>query len=170
MSQRRQLALRTSVSSTSVTAITPGAGCSITSAATVSTTGATGCFTFRATFLGAGLGLALATARFAALAALRALLRLADFALRSSQRWWRTKNIRIQSGVALSTAVRGVYFNFAGPMEDRSGCRSDTHRCRVPTRHLWGQGKAARLRAAPTALLFEQGVNTKSAKSNSQSA
>ena len=24
-------------------------------------------------------------------------------------------------------------------MEDRSGCRSDTHRCRVPTRHLWGQ-------------------------------
>jgi hypothetical protein len=48
----------------------------------------------------------------------------------------------------------GRILHFAGPMEDRSGCRSDTHRCRVPTRHLWGHGKAARLRAAPTALLF----------------
>ena len=87
MSQRRQLALRTSVSSTSVTAITPGAGCSITLAATVSTTGTTGCFTFRAAFFtGAGLGLALATVRFAVLAALRALLRLADFVLRSLAR------------------------------------------------------------------------------------
>ena len=46
-----QLALRISVSPTSV--ITPGAGCSITSAAMVSTTEATGCFTFRATFLSA---------------------------------------------------------------------------------------------------------------------
>ena len=62
----------------------PGAGCSITSGATVSTTGATGCFTFRATFFtGAGVGLAFATARFAALATLRTLLRLAEFALRS---------------------------------------------------------------------------------------
>jgi hypothetical protein len=74
-----QLALRTSVSSTSVTVIRPGAGCSITSAATVSTTGATGGFTFRATFFtGARLSLALATVRFTALAALRALLRLAE--------------------------------------------------------------------------------------------
>src|ERR1700747_2871740 len=77
-----QLALRISVSSTSVTAITPGAGCSITSTATVSTTGVTGCFTFRAAFFtGAGLGLALATVgfvAFAALAALRALPRLAE--------------------------------------------------------------------------------------------
>ena len=77
----RQLALRTSVSSTSVTVITPGAGCSSTSTATVSTTGATGCFTFRAAFFtGAGLGLALATVRFVAFAALdtlRALPRLA---------------------------------------------------------------------------------------------
>ena len=32
----------------------------------------------------------------------------------------------------------GRILPFAGPMEDRSGCRSDTHRCRVPTRHLWG--------------------------------
>jgi hypothetical protein len=74
-----QLAFR--VSSTSVTVITPGAGCSITSAATVSTTGATGRFTFRAAFFtGAGLGLALATVRFVAfpradLATLRALPR-----------------------------------------------------------------------------------------------
>ena len=69
-----QLALR--VSSISVTVITPGAGCSITSTATVSTTGVTGCFTFRAAFFaGAGLGLALATVRFAALATLRALPR-----------------------------------------------------------------------------------------------
>jgi hypothetical protein len=64
-----------------VTVITPGAGCSITSTATVSTTGATGCFTFRATFFaGAGLGLALATVRLvafprAALDTLRALPR-----------------------------------------------------------------------------------------------
>jgi len=70
-----------------VTVITPGAGCSITSAATVSTTGATGGFTFRATFFtGAGLGLALATGRFAVLVTLRALLRLAEFALRSLAR------------------------------------------------------------------------------------
>jgi hypothetical protein len=74
-----QLAFR--VSSTSVTVITPGAGCSITSAATVSTTGATGRFTFLpAFFTGAGLGLALATVRFVAfpradLATLRALPR-----------------------------------------------------------------------------------------------
>ena len=64
-------------------------GCSITSAATVSTSGAIGCFTFRASFFtGArlGLGLALATARFAVLATLRALLRLAEFALRSLAR------------------------------------------------------------------------------------
>src|SRR5260370_36888855 len=84
----RQLALR--VSSTSVTVITPGAGCSITSTATVSTTGVTGCFTFRATFFtDAGLGLALATVRFvafAALTALRALPRLAE--LRSFSRFF----------------------------------------------------------------------------------
>src|SRR5271157_3087212 len=82
-----QLALR--VSSISVTVITPGAGCSITSTATVSTTGVTGFFTFReAFFTGAGLGLALATVRFvgfAALAALRVLPRLA--ALRSFARF-----------------------------------------------------------------------------------
>src|SRR5262249_8702961 len=75
---------RTSVSSISVTVIRPGAGCSIISAATVSTTGATGGFTFRATFFtGARLGLALATVRFTALAALRALGRFAEFALLS---------------------------------------------------------------------------------------
>src|SRR6516165_8137714 len=80
-SQRLQLALRISVAST-------GTGCSITSAATVSTTGAIGCcFTFRAVFFtDARLGLALATARFAVLATLRALLRLAEFALRSLAR------------------------------------------------------------------------------------
>ena len=43
--------------------ITPGAGCSITSTATVSTAGATSSAAF---FIGARLGLALATARFAA--------------------------------------------------------------------------------------------------------
>jgi hypothetical protein len=75
-----QLALR--VSSTSVTVITPGAGCSITLTATVSTTGVIGCFTFRAAFFtGAGLGLAVATVRFVAFAALdglSALPRLAE--------------------------------------------------------------------------------------------
>jgi hypothetical protein len=74
-----------------VTVITPGAGCSITSAATISTTGATGCFTFRAAFFtGAGLGLALAIVRFvafAALDALRALPRLAELPLRSFARF-----------------------------------------------------------------------------------
>ena len=63
--------------------ITPGAGCSIRSTTTVSTTGF---FTRRTTFgaaffTGAGLGLALATVRFvtfAALATLRALPRLAE--------------------------------------------------------------------------------------------
>jgi hypothetical protein len=68
-----------------VTVITPGAGCSITSTATVSTAGAAGRFTFRAAFFtGAVLGLALATVRFVALAladlvALRALPRVAEF-------------------------------------------------------------------------------------------
>jgi hypothetical protein len=65
-----------------VIVITPGAGCSITSTATVSTTGVTGGFTFRAAFFtGAGLGLALATVRFGAFVALdtpRALPRLAE--------------------------------------------------------------------------------------------
>jgi hypothetical protein len=69
-----------------VTVITPGARCSIASTATVSTTGATGCFTFRAAFFtGARLGLALATVRFAAFATLRALPRLAE--LRSFARF-----------------------------------------------------------------------------------
>jgi hypothetical protein len=81
----RQLALRISVSSTSVTAITPGAVCSITSTATVSTTGTAGAFTFRAAFFnGAGFGLALATVRFAAL---RGLPRLAEFPVRSLTRF-----------------------------------------------------------------------------------
>ena len=48
---------------------------------------ASGCFTFRAAFFtGAGLVLALAAVRFAALATLRALPRLAEFALRSFAR------------------------------------------------------------------------------------
>ena len=64
-----------------MTVIKPGAGCSVTSTATVSTAGAAGRFTFRAAFFtGAVLGLALATVRFVALAladlvALRALPR-----------------------------------------------------------------------------------------------
>jgi len=56
----------------------------------VSTTGATGCFTFRAAFLiGARLGLALATVRFlvAGFATLRALPRLAEFPLLSFARF-----------------------------------------------------------------------------------
>ncbi len=69
-----------------MTVITSGAGFST---ATVSTTGVTGRFTFRAAFFtGVGLGLALATVRFvafAALAALRAVPRLAE--LRSFARF-----------------------------------------------------------------------------------
>ena len=93
--QRRQavrgpVQLTRRVSSTSVTVITPGAGCSITSTATVSTTGVTARFTFRAAFFtGARLGLALATARFAAFAVLdtlRGLPRLAEFPLLSFPR------------------------------------------------------------------------------------
>jgi hypothetical protein len=71
-----------------VTVFTPGAGCSITSTATVSITGAADGFTFRAAFFaGAGLGLALATVRFIALAPLRALPRLAELPLRSFARF-----------------------------------------------------------------------------------
>ena len=84
-----QLALR--VSSISVTVITPGAGRSITSTATVSIAGTADGFTFRAAFFtGEGFGLALATVRvvaLAALAALRALPRLAEFPLRSFARF-----------------------------------------------------------------------------------
>src|SRR5262249_9793744 len=83
--QRRQLALRISVPSTSVTVTTPGVGCSITSTATVSTTGATGCLIRRAAFFtGARFGLALAPVRFVAFAAFasRSLPLFADFALR----------------------------------------------------------------------------------------
>jgi hypothetical protein len=71
-----------------VTVITPGAGCSITSTATVSTAGAIGGFTFRtAFFAGARLGLALAAVRFAALATLRALPRVAVFPFGSFPRF-----------------------------------------------------------------------------------
>jgi hypothetical protein len=73
-----------------MTVITLGAGCSITSTATVSTTAVTGRFTFRAAFFTGGrLGFALATVRFvafAALDALRALPRLAEFPLRGFAR------------------------------------------------------------------------------------
>ena len=65
-------------------------GCSITSAAAVSTAGATGCLIRRATFFtDAGLGLALAIVRFAAadFATLRGLPRLAEFPLRSFARF-----------------------------------------------------------------------------------
>ncbi len=78
------------VSSTSVTVITPGAGCSMTSTTTVSTTGATGCFTFRtAFFTAARLGLAFATVRFVgfARADLRGFPRLAEFPLGSFARF-----------------------------------------------------------------------------------
>ncbi len=75
------------VSPTSVTVITPGAGCSITSRATVSITGATGGFTFRAAFFtGARLAFALATTRFAALDTLRGLPRLAELPFRNLAR------------------------------------------------------------------------------------
>ena len=84
----RQLALRTSVSSTSVTVITPGAGCSITSTATVSTTGATGCLIRRATFFTAAARLDLALATVFAAEALPALARLAGFLLGSFPRFW----------------------------------------------------------------------------------
>jgi hypothetical protein len=69
-----------------VTLITPGAGCSITSATVVSTTGATGCFR-AAFFTGACFGFALATVRFAAFATLRALPRLAEVPLRGFARF-----------------------------------------------------------------------------------
>jgi hypothetical protein len=70
----------------SSTSVPPEAGCSITSAATVSTAGPTGKRPFRATFFaGARLGLA----RFAGpdFATLRGLPRLAEFPLRSLARF-----------------------------------------------------------------------------------
>ena len=70
-----------------MTVITPGAGCSITSTATVSTAGVTGCFIRRtAFFTGARLGLALATVRFAG-AAFHALRSLAEVPLGSFPRF-----------------------------------------------------------------------------------
>jgi hypothetical protein len=48
--------------------------------------------------------------------------------------------------VALSTAALDVYFPLVGT---KGGplpcCGPDTHRCRVDTQHLWGQGNAARV-------------------------
>jgi hypothetical protein len=85
-----QLARRTSVPSTSATVITPGAGCSITSTALVSTTGRFRTSFRGAFFTGARLDFALATVRFvafAAMAALRDLPRLAEFPLRSFARF-----------------------------------------------------------------------------------
>jgi hypothetical protein len=73
-----------------VTLITPGAGWSITSTTTVSSTGVTGALPFPAIFFtGARLGLALATVRLVAFARadLRALPRLAEFALRGFARF-----------------------------------------------------------------------------------
>jgi hypothetical protein len=71
-----------------VTAITPGAGRSITSTTTVSTAGATGCFIFRkASFTGARLGLAPRLVAFADFATLRASRRFAEFPLRSFERF-----------------------------------------------------------------------------------
>jgi len=68
-----------------VTVITSGAGFST---ATVSTAGATGCFTFRAVFFtGAGFGLAVRFVAFADFPALLALPRLAEFTLRSFPRF-----------------------------------------------------------------------------------
>jgi hypothetical protein len=101
------LTSRTSVSSISVTAT----GCSITPTATVSTAGATGCFTFRAAFFtGAGFGLALATVRFGAFAALdtlRALPRLAEFPLRGFPRFWTfDRFLRLAMIVPLGAAQR----------------------------------------------------------------
>ena len=58
--------------------------------------------------------------------------------------------------VALSTAVRGVYFTLAGPMEDRSVNIGPTPIDAVcPLGTLWGQRQSRLARAAPTALLFE---------------
>jgi hypothetical protein len=70
----RQLALR--ISSISVTVITPGAGCSITSTPTVSTIGAVGCFTFRAAFF-TGARLAVPLRSFARFCTFDAFLRFA---------------------------------------------------------------------------------------------
>jgi hypothetical protein len=83
--------------------LSPGAGCSITSAATVSTTGAT---SFRAAFFtGARLGLAPATVRFvafpfAAFVTLRALPRLAEL----------TKAVQIMADQARDVVLEAVHF------------------------------------------------------------
>jgi len=63
---------------------------------------------------------------------------------RLAQRW-RTKNIRIQSGVAFKHGCAGRILHSGrtegGPLQHY---RSDTHRCRM-SRHLWGQRKAVGL-------------------------
>ena len=66
------------------------------------------------------------------------------------------KNIPIQSGVALSTAVRGVYFILAGPREDRSDYISVRHPSMLCAHAApMGTTRSRWLRAALTALLFE---------------
>jgi len=52
----------------------------------------------------------------------------------------------------------GRILHFAGPMEDRSGCRSDTQRCRVPTRHLWGQRQSCLSSTATKTPLEDDGA------------
>jgi hypothetical protein len=68
--------------------------------------------------------------RFTPLVAALALTRLAQRR--------RTKNIQIQSGVALSTTVRSVYFTLAGPREDRSCIIGPTPIDAVCTRDTYG--------------------------------
>jgi hypothetical protein len=80
ITQRRQPALRISTPSTSVTVVTSGAGCSITSTTAGSTAAATGCFILSADFFAtARLGFAFARLATFARTEGRAFPRLADF-------------------------------------------------------------------------------------------
>jgi len=112
--------------------MTPGAGCWITPTATVSTTGVTGCFTFRAAFLtGERLGFALAPARFAVLDAPRAFGRLAEFVLRSFARFLRLAMIdppQVGAPQRIACRIKGQPAKCGNPPNELSTDRSDVGR------------------------------------------
>jgi hypothetical protein len=164
--------------------VTAGAGCSITSAATVSTTGTTGCFirSFRAAFFtGARLGLALATVRFvAALDTLRAFPRLAELPLRCFARCTFDAFLRLamidplvlrnDTTVQVAARYQTRVINRSqherprtGAILPRSDCASESadevNASRTLHRAVWDEGKAVRRGAAPTALLFSGDVD-----------
>jgi hypothetical protein len=63
--------------------------------------------------------------------------------------WGRSKQSRSTTDSWETAFGIRVYASPVGPWEDRSGILGPTaQRCRVPTRHVWGQGKAVGVQRA----------------------